>query len=139
MQTLKGFKNILKKIKKALLNLPTLLIEKGRWVSELWVSTLTSNLEIFHLKGYSLRALINKHSNTLKNIRLEQLNDLPMNVVSHLISVVVEGVMLIYSLLLLTLLLASYVVEHLLRLSHTGLMYIRTKLFPVLSKSKTDT
>ena len=139
MQTLKGFKNILKKIKKALLNLPTLLIEKGRWVWELWVSTLISNLEIFHLKGYSLRALITKHSNTLKNIRLEQLNDLPMNVVSHLISVVVEGVMLIYSLLLLTLLLASYVVEHLLRLSHTGLMYIRTKLSQVRSKLKTDT
>ena len=40
MQILNVLKSILKKVKKALLELPTLLIEKGRWAWELWVSTL---------------------------------------------------------------------------------------------------
>ena len=139
MQILKGFKNILSRAKRAFLNLPTRLIEKGRWVLVRWDSIRISNHAAFHLRVSSLRALITKHLNTLRDIRLEQLNDLLMNVVSHLISVVVVGVMLIYSLLLLMLLLASYVVGHLLRLSHTGLTFIRTKLSQVRSKLKTNT
>ena len=139
MQILKGFKNILSRAKKGFLNLPTQLIEKGRWVWVRWDSIRISNHAAFLLRVSSLRALITKHLNTLRDIRLEQLNDLLMNVVSHLMSVVVVGVMLIYSLLLLMLLLASYVVVRLLRLSHTGLMFIRTRLSQARSKLRTNT
>jgi hypothetical protein len=135
----KRFQKHIKPGKEGFLNLPTLLIEKGRWVLVRWDSIRISNHATFLLKVSSLRALITKHLNTLRDIRLEQLNDLLMNVVSHLMSVVVVGVMLIYSLLLLMLLLVSYVVVRLLRLSHTGLTFIRTKLSQVLSKLKTNT
>ena len=139
MQILKDFKNTLSRVKKGFLNLPTQLIEKGRWVLVRWDSIRISNHATFLLKVYTLRDLITKHLNTLRDIRLEQLKDLLTNVVSHLISVVVVSVMLIYSLLLLTLLLVSYVVGHLLRLSHIVLMFIRTRLSQVRSKLRTNT
>ena len=63
------------------LNLPTLLIEKGRWVLVRWDSIRISNHAAFLLRVSSLRALITKHLNTLKDIHLEQLKDLLMNVV----------------------------------------------------------
>ncbi len=137
MQTMKDLKNIVKEGKEGTLQkLLTRLIENGHWDWVRWVSCLFTIKRHNLLKESKLRDLIIKHLNTLKDIRLEQLKDLLTNVVSHLISVVAVSVMLIYSLLLLTLLLASYVVGHLLRLSHTGLMYIRTKLFTGYVPSK---
>ena len=70
MQILKGFKNILSRAKKGFLNLPTLLIEKGRWVLVRWDSIRISNHATFLLKVSSLRALITKHLNTLRDIQL---------------------------------------------------------------------
>ena len=139
MQTLKDFKNILKKAGKGLLNLPTLLIEKGRWVLVRWDSIRISNHATFLLKVSSLRASIIKHLNTLKHRQPELLKDLQRTGVKLLMSVVVAGGMLIYSLLLLTLVLVSYVVVLLLRLSHIVLTFIRTRLSQVRSKLKTNT
>ena len=69
----------------------------------------------------------------------KHLNNLQMNVEKLLISVAVGVGMLISSLLLLTPLLVLFVVGHLLRLSHVGLMYIHTKLFQARTKLKINT
>src|SRR6056300_716814 len=139
MQILKDFKNILKKVGKALLSLPTLLIEKGRWVLVRWDSIRISNHATFLLKVSSLRALITKHLNTLRHNHSKLLKDLQRTGVKLLMSVVVAGGMLIYSLLHLTLVLVSYVVVLLLRLSLIVLTFIRTRLSQVRSKLKTYT
>jgi ribonucleotide reductase alpha subunit len=139
MQTLKGFKNILSRVKKALLNLPTRLIEKGRWVSVRWASIRISNHATFLLKVSSLRASTIKLLNTLKHRQPKLLKDLQRTGVKLLMSVVVAGGTLIYSLLLLTLVLVSYVVVLLLRLSHIVLTFIRTRLSQVRSKLRTNT
>src|SRR5210317_1601563 len=139
MQTLKDFKNILSRAKKALLNLPTRLIEKGRWVWVRWDFIRISNHATFLLKVYSLRALITKHLNTLKYKQPKLLKTWLTNVVKHLMSVVVGGGMLIFSLLLLMLLLVLFVVGHLLRLSLIVLTFIRTRLSQVRSKLRTNT
>src|SRR5210317_244782 len=139
MQTLKGFKNILSRAKKDFLSLPTQLIEKGRWVLVRWDSIRISNHATFLLKVSSLRALIIKRLNTLKYRQPKLLRDLQRTGVKLLMSVVVGGVMLIYSLLHLTLVLVLYVVVLLLRLSHIVLTFIRTRLSQVLSKLRTNT
>ena len=139
MQTLKDFRNILSRAKKALLNLPTLLIEKGRWVSVRWASIRISNHAAYLLKVSTLRASIIKRLNILKHRQPELLKNLQKKGAKLLMSVVVAGGTLIYSLLLLTLVLVSYVAVLLLRLSHIVLMYIRTKLYQVRSKLRTNT
>ena len=69
----------------------------------------------------------------------KHLKDLQTNVEKLLISVVVAVGMLISSLLLLMLVLVLFVVVLLLRLSHIGLMFIRTKLYQARSKLRTNT
>src|SRR6056300_1186885 len=109
MQTLKGFKNILSRAKKALLNLPTQLIEKGRWVLVRWDSIRISNHATFLLKVSSLRASTTKLLNTLKYKQPKLLKTWLPNVGKLLMSVVLGGRMFIFSLLLLMLLLRLFV------------------------------
>ena len=139
MQTLKKFKNILHRASKALLNLPSLLIEKGRWVSVRWASIRISNHAAYLLKVSMLRASIIRRLNILKHRQPELLKDLQTKGVKLLMSVVVAGGTLIYSLLHLMLVLVLYVGVLLLRLSHIVLMFIRTKLYQARFKLRTNT
>ena len=139
MQTLNDSKNILSRAKKAFLNLPTQLIENVRSVSVRWDSMRISNHATYLLKVSMLRASTIKRLNTLRYRLPELLKDLQTNVEKLLMSVVVAGGMLIFSLLLLMPLLVLFVVGHLLLLSRTGLTFIRTRLSPVLSKLRIDT
>ena len=139
MQTLKGFRNILSPVKKALLSLRIRLTEKGHWVWVQWDSMRISNHAGFLLRVYTLRDLITKRSNILNETLPKHLKDLQTNVEKLLISVVVGVGMLISSLLLLTPLLVLFVAGHLLRLSHIVLMFIHTKLYQARTKLRIDT
>ena len=134
MQTLNDSKNILSRAKKAFLNLPTQLTESVHLVLVRWDSIRISNHATFLLKVSMLRVSTIKLLNTLKHKLPELLKDLQTNVEKLLMSVVVAGGMLIFSLLLLMPLLVLFVVGHLLLLSRTGLTFIHTKLSQVRTK-----
>ena len=130
MQILNAFKNMLKKVRKALPRVPTQRIEKGVSVSVLWVSMLIFNLGTFLSKVFTHLGLTIRHLLTLKERRRKQLKSWLLKGVRLLISTVVVSVMLISLLLLLMLVVVSFVVGLLLVLSLTGLTAILTKLYP---------
>ena len=135
----KDLKSMLEKKGKDIEKQLSQLIEKGRLVLEQWGSTLTSKLKTYHLQGcYKLQS-IEKFLDTSSQNLIKPLKLWLQTGEAILIQAIVYTGMLIFLPLLLMPLLVLYVVGHLLRLSHIVLMYIRTKLFPEILKSETNT
>ena len=130
MQILNAFKNMLKKVRKALPSLPIQRIEKGVSVLVLWVSTLIFNVGQFLSKVFSHLGLTLRHLLTLNSKQRKQLKNSLFKGGRLLTLAVVLSVMLIFLLLLLMLVVVSFVVGLLLVLSLTGLTAILTKLYP---------
>ena len=92
MQTLKGFRNILSRAKKAFLNLPTLLTEKGHSVWVRWDSIRISSHATLPFEGIYATGFNHKAFKYIKGHRLSKhLKDSQMNVEKLLISVAVAG------------------------------------------------
>ena len=130
---------MLKTKKKDYLKLLIQLIGKGRWVLERWAFMLYSKAKDYLSKGYELLVSIMSPSHISKNSLLKRLKDWLMNVAKLLIYMVAISVTLISWLLLLMPVVLLYVVVLPLVLNHIVLTYIRTKLYPVLTKFGIDT
>ena len=130
MRILKGLRNMLGKVKKALRSLPIQRIEKGVSVLVLWVSTLIFNVGQFLSKAFSHLGLTIRHLLILNSRQQKQLKSWLVKGVKLLTSTVVVSGMLISLLLLLMLVVVSFVVGLLLALSLIVLTAILTKLYP---------